>query len=151
MGGNLRVEEGNVMTKFYFDYGGFQGGAIWVEMLEDGTLQHVIRRGLPVFTPISPFPSSEAWAEFWRTCKDIGVSKWEAKYEPERPFATDGVNWKVDIETDELTLKSKGYNVTPPNFHLFCGALKKLIGGLFILGLEKEHPSISELEGVEEE
>ena len=118
------------MSKFSFSWGAVGGDGVSVKMLEDSTLIHSFMEGLSsVRTPVNPSP--EAWEEFYRTCKELGVSEWDADYKGDE-FVLDGPVWSVDIDRDGLVVKSGGYCEFPPNFPLFCAALEKLVGGLKI-------------------
>ena len=55
-------------------------------------------------------------------------SDWKKKYKPEG-FVLDGTMWEVDIQIDDVKLKSEGQIVFPDNFEDFTHELSLLTGG----------------------
>ena len=72
-------------------------------------------------------PSPEAWRGFRERLAELGVHRWEARYEPEYPVCG-GTAWAVRLEDEEGRLESTGEDAYPPNWEGFLRALGELAG-----------------------
>jgi hypothetical protein len=72
-------------------------------------------------------PSENDWVRFVRSCKRIGIDKWDAQYDSRDIIEA---YWTIEIDIDGLKYKGKGANVLPAGFQSFTSAVSRLLGGL---------------------
>ena len=119
--------------------GGFDGPnyeVVW----RDGALQYRRWHVQPDDGEVREiYPSPEAWRRFWEGCDEIGLWRWEARYD--NPRVLDGTQWDLELRAGTRAVRASGSNAYPdpvpgadpmertPAFRRFLAMIQDLLGG----------------------
>jgi len=85
-------------------------------------------------------PTPEAWRRFWQGCDEIGVWRWDARYD--NLLVLDGIQWELEMRVGARAVRSSGSNAYPhpvpgadpmertPAFRRFLALVRELLDGL---------------------